>query len=183
MNVYASLLATFCMVGPAFGQTASAPAAKPYDLNLYPTLSSQSGLYDLNAAPAQKGPPGTIAVTAPQAPSYSFQDVLANTHGYVSAGVSSRNGHNFEAGVSIPIVPGKAELELAASTGQADTYKFSGVPGKTPALTYDTYSAGLALHPTDDITAFIGVTGLRLHQSGLGGYPFGSSGIGAFPGP
>ena len=109
--------------------------------------------------------------------------MLANTHGYFSAGVSSRNGHSFDAGVDIPILPGKVELELAASTGQFDTYKLPGAGGKTPALTYDTYSAGLALHPTDDITAFIGVSGVRLHQSGLGGYPFGSPGIGAFPNP
>ena len=144
-----------------------------YDLNMYPALSGGTGTYDLNMAKTQSGPPGTIAMTsAAPPPAYSFKDMLANTHGYVEAGVSSRGGHEESAGVSIPLVPGKADLDLAAGTGQ-----FAGYPttahGKNGMATYDTYSAGLHLHPTDDTDAYIGFTGLRMHGPAYSpfGYP------------
>jgi hypothetical protein len=137
---------------PAYGQSAgwAAPAApssaKPYDLNVYPALGNSGGTYDLSVAATQN----------------SFKDVLANTHGFVEAGVASRGGHEFSGSVSIPIVPGKAELDLAAGTGQIAGVSL--VPGqKTPIATYDTYSAGLHLHPADDLDAYIGIAGLRLH--------------------
>jgi hypothetical protein len=154
---------------PAYGQSAgwAAPAApssaKPYDLNVYPALGNSGGTYDLSVAATQNSPPGTIAMTNTAPPAaYSFKDVLANTHGFVEAGVASRGGHEFSGGVSIPIVPGKAELDLAAGTGQIAGVSL--VPGqKTPIATYDTYSAGLHLHPADDLDAYIGIAGLRLH--------------------
>ncbi len=154
------------------------PAAKPTDVNIYPSLNPQGGLYDLNVAGTQNGPPGTVALTtaAPTA-KYSFEDIIANTHGYVSAGVSSHGGHGFEGALSIPLVPGKAELEVAAGTGQDGGYKIPGFSGKTPTTTYDTYSVGLSLHPTDDITAYVGVSSVRLH-GGL--YPYGGIGPAGF---
>ncbi len=164
--------------GAASAQT---PANQHYDLNVYPSLAPSGGLYDLNVAPAQNGPPGTVALTN-TAPSqaYSFQDIVRNTHGYVSAGVATHNGHEFEGGVSIPIVPGKADLDLAASTGQW------GVPGnvaggKNAAVTYDSYSAGLHLHPTDNVEAYIGVSTVRLHAPAQAVLPFGVAGPGGFP--
>ena len=153
---------------------AQGPSASHYDLNVYPTLTGPSGLYDMNVAAAQKGPPGTIALTtSTPAPAYSFKDVVANTHGYVSTGVSTGSGHFFEGGVSVPLVPGKAELELSGSSGQLPTFKVNG-GGRTPTLTYDAYNVGLALHPSDNVSAYIGFSGLRLHANGQGGlYPFG----------
>ena len=172
-------LAFLAATGAAHAQTAS---AKPTDVNIYPSLNPQGGLYDLNVAGTQNGPPGTVALTSAAPPAkYSFEDIIANTHGYVSAGVSSHGGHGFEGGLSIPLVPGKAELEVAAATGQDGGYKIANFPGKTPTTTYDTYSVGLALHPTDDITAFIGVSSVRLHSSGLGLYPYGAPGPVGFP--
>ncbi len=164
------------------GSTMPAPPNSHYDLNVYPALTGQSGLYDLNVANAQKGPPGTIALTSatPPPPAYSFQDVMKNTHGYVSTGVSSGSGHFFEGGVSIPLVPGKAELEVGASTGQLPTFKNFSNNGKAPAITYDAYNVGLALHPTDDISAYIGVSGMRLNAKGLGPYGYGY-GPGIYP--
>ncbi len=161
---------------------AQTPAARPTDVNIYPSLTPQGGLYDLNVAGTQNGPPGTVALTtvAPTA-KYSFENMLANTHGYVSAGVSSHGGDSFEGALSIPLVPGRAELEVAAATGQDGGYKIANLPGKTPRTTYDTYSVGLALHPTDDITAYIGVSSVRLHGSGLGLYPYGTPGPVGFP--
>ncbi len=164
--------------GAASAQT---PASQHYDLNVYPSLASSGGLYGLNVAPAQNGPPGTVALTSATPPqAYSFQDILRNTHGYVSAGVATHNGHEFEGGVSIPIVPGKADLDLAASTGQW------GVPsnvagGKNAAVTYDSFSAGLHLHPTDDVEAFVGVSTVRLHAPSQAVLPFGVAGPGGLP--
>jgi hypothetical protein len=156
----------------AAAQTAGAAAPNQhYDLNVYPALPGSGGEYDLNVAGTQNGPPGTIAMTsASPPPAYSFKDVLANTHGFLEAGLSSRGGHEFNAGVSIPLLPGKADLDLAAGTGQVAAWPKT-VGGKTPLVTYDTYSAGLHLHPTDDTDAYIGFTGLRLH--GPTAYPYG----------
>ena len=144
---------------------------RPTDVNIYPTLNAPGGLYDLNVAGTQNGPPGTVALTTAAPPAkYSFEDILANTHGYVSAGVSTNSGHSFEGALSIPLVPGKVELDVAATTGQDGGFKLAN-NAKTPITTYDAYSVGLALHPTDDITAYIGVSSVRLHGSGLGLYP------------
>ena len=179
--LFARVLAV-CLAGAAPVWAQTAPAGKPTDVNVYPALAAPGGLYDLNVAGTQNGPPGTIAVTsATPTHNYSFEDVLANTHGYVSAGVSTGNGHSFDGGVSIPLVPGKAELELSASTGQLSTYRIADARGKTPGVTYDAYSVGLALHPADNVEAYVGVSSVRLHTSGLG--LFGAPGINAFPNP
>ncbi len=179
MRVLACLAFLAASAAAAQAQT---PAAKPTDVNIYPSLNPQGGLYDLNVAGTQNGPPGTVALTtaAPSAKD-SFAEMVANTHGYVSAGVSSHSGHSFEGGLSIPLVPGKVELEVAAASGQDGGYKFANIPGKTPTTTYDAYSVGLALHPTEDISAYIGVSSVRLHSSGLGLYPYGPAGPLGFP--
>ena len=164
-----SLLAGSLWAGIASAQPA--PANRPYDLNIYPAVApAASGLYSLNVAPSQNGPPGTVTLTDPTpAKSYTLGDVLGSTHGYVSAGVATHNGHSFEGGVSIPIVPGKADLELAASTGQFGLPKISG-GAKNGTVSYDAYAAGLHIHPTEDVDAFIGVSGVRLHAPQLGLY-------------
>ncbi len=175
----AACLAFLAATAAAQAQT---PAAKPTDVNIYPSLNPQGGLYDLSVAGTQNGPPGTLAMTNAAPPAKdSFEDLVANTHGYVSAGVSTHSGHSFEGGLSIPLIPGKAELEVAATTGQDGGYKIPNVAGKTPTTTYDAYSVGLALHPTDDITAYVGVSSVRLHGSGLGLYPYGATGPVGFP--
>ncbi len=175
------LLACLAVLTAGAAAQAQTPA-RPTDVNIYPSLNPQGGLYDLNVAGTQNGPPGTVALTnaAPSAKD-SFADLIANTHGYVSAGVSSHSGHVFEGGLSIPLVPGKAELEVSAATGQDGGYKLANFAGKTPVTTYDAYSVGLALHPTDDISAYIGVSSVRLHSSGLGLYPYGPAGPLGFP--
>jgi hypothetical protein len=161
-------------VGLAAAQTTSAPAAQHLDVNMYPSIGGSGGVYDLQDTGSQKTlPPASIAVpSAPPVAAYSFADVLRNTHGYVSAGVSSRGGYGVEGGVSMPVVPGKVDLDLAVGTGQ-----IAGLPTLTPngkhaTLTYDEYSAGLHLHPADDFDAYIGVSGLRLHGNNVS--PFAS---------
>jgi hypothetical protein len=140
----------------------SASSTSSYDLNVYPVLAG-TGAYDLNIAPKQSGPPGTVTMTSAAPPAaYSFKDMLANTHGYVSTGVSSRGGYNVEAGVSMPIVPGKADLDFGAGTGQTGTIPGLKVNGKSPNPTYDTYYASLHIHPTDDFDATIGISGIRM---------------------
>lgn len=149
----------------------SAPTAQShYDLNVYPSLNSGSP-FDLTEAGTPAGP--IVASSAAPSPAYSFKDALANTHGFLETGVSSRGGYEISGGVSIPIVPGKADLDLAAGTGQLAGW--GKLPnGKTPLAVYDSYSAGLHFHPTDDTDAYIGITGLRLHPLGPNpGYAYG----------
>jgi hypothetical protein len=169
----ALILLAFGVAAPAAAQTlaqtgaqSGAPAGQQhYDLNVYPAMNGGNP-YDLNAASAQNGPPGTISMTsAAPTPAYSFKDVLANTHGFLETGVSSRGGYEVSGGVSMPILPGKADLDLAAGTGQLAGWGKT-PSGKTPLAVYDTYSAGLHIHPTDDTDAYIGISGLRLHDLG-----------------
>jgi len=154
-------------------QTPPAAGQQHYDLNVYPALNGGSP-YDLNVASTHSGPPGTIAMTsAAPPPAYSFKDVLANTDGFLQTGVSSRGGYDVSGGVSIPILPGKADLDLAAGTGQLAGWGKT-PSGKTPLATFDQFSAGLHIHPSDDIDAYIGMSGLRLHDLGPNpGYAFG----------
>ena len=180
MRLRYRLMAGLLWSGAAGAQPLPA-GGRAYDLNIYPALAQGGGgLYDLNVAPSQSGPPGTVTLTDPTPAKSYVDDVIRNTHGFVSAGVATHNGHSFDGGVSIPIVPGKAELELAASTGQF------GVPGlgsKNATVTYDAYSAGVHLHPTDDVEAFVGVSGVRLHIPAQGAYGIGAYGPASFPAP
>jgi hypothetical protein len=162
--------------GVAAAQPAAAPgpaAQQHYDLNVYPSVGGGSA-YDLGTPSAQIGSPGPIvASSSAPPPAYSFKDVLANTHGFLEAGLSSRGGYGYSGGVSIPILPGKADLDLAAGTGQIAGWGKT-PNGKPPLATYDSYSAGLHFRPTDDTEAYIGITGLRLHDLGPNpGYAFG----------
>jgi hypothetical protein len=122
------------------------------------------GIYDLNVSSAQGGPPGTIAVTsaAPPSPAYSFEQYARQIHGSVSTGFSSNGGHVFSGEVNLPLVPGIADVDVGAATGQTGGYKaFNG--SKIASVGYDAYSVGLHLHPSDNFDAYFGVTGLRLN--------------------
>jgi hypothetical protein len=155
-----ALVALMMSAGVAAAQTPN----PHYDLNLYPSVNGATSPYNLNVAPTQNGPAGTVVMTSTAPPpAYSFQDVLANTHGYVSTGVATHGGHEFSGGVTIPLVPGRADLSVGASSGQVGGFPSVTAGGKSSTLRYDSYYAGLHLHPTDDIDAFIGVSGLRLH--------------------
>ncbi len=184
MLVRSSIIAGVLWASAAAAQPAlpgAAPGSRPYDLNIYPALAqSGGGLYDLNVAPSQNGPPGTVTLTDPTPAKSYLDDVLRGTHGFVSAGVATHNGHVFDGGVRIPIVPGKADLELAASTGQ---FGMPGLGTKNATVTTDSYSAGLHIHPTDDVDAFIGVSGVRLHTPAQSIYGLGAYGPASFPAP
>jgi len=151
----------------------TAPAKQPYDLNVYPVIAG-SGAFDLDTAAKQSGPAGTVTMTsaAPTA-AYSFKDMLANTHGYVATQVSSRGGYGVEGGVTMPIVPGKVDLDLGGGTGQLTGPRQ--LNGKRSTQTYDTYYAGLRLHPADGFDAEIAISGLRVHGPSEYAYsPFGA---------
>ncbi len=165
--------AMLCCGFSSLAQTQSAASpSHATDVNVYPQLSG-SDPFDLVPAPRQKGPAGTVQMSsAAPAAAYSFKDMLANTHGYVSTQVSSHGGYGVEAGAMIPILPGKAELEVGGGTGQLSALRPSRKYGTAP---YDSYYADLHLHPTDDIDAEIGFSGMRVHgPSGVAYTPFGA---------
>ncbi len=150
------------LLGGAAAPAASAPAASaPTDLSV-PIFSSQGGLDNLNVAAAQNGPPGTVAVTQSAAPAgYSFEEFKQNVHGYVETGVTSRGGYGVNGGLLIPLVPGKAELEVSGGTGQTGNV-FPKVQGlKHTSITTTAYNVGLHVHPTDDLDIYVGYTGIN----------------------
>jgi len=164
MALFLPALALACGLAarPAAAQASGAAGPQHYDLNMYPSLNSGSP-YDLKVAGALGGTGGAVvASSAAPPPAYSFKDVLANTHGFLETGVSSRGGYGVSGGVSIPILPGKADLDLSAGTGQLAGWGKT-PNGKTPLAVYDDYSAGLHFHPTEDTDAYIGISGVRLH--------------------
>jgi hypothetical protein len=155
-------LAFALLPGVALAQPATTPAPaaqQHYDLNVYPSLSG-SDPYALGA-PSAQGP--IVASSYAPPPAYTFKDVLANSHGFIETGVSSRGGYGVSGGVSMPIVPGKADLDLSAGTGQVTGWGKT-PDGKTPRAVYDSYGAGLHFKPTDDTDAYIGISGVRLHN-------------------
>ncbi len=173
-------IAAVCIgaAGLLWGASASAqvaPAQEHYDLNVYPVIAG-SGAFDLETAPKQTGPAGTVTMnSAAPPPAYSFKDMLANTHGYVETQVNSRGGYGVEGGVSIPIVPGKADLDLGLGTGQISEPRWLSGNGKRQTQTYDSYYAGLHLHPADGLDAEIAISGLRVHGPADSAYsPFGA---------
>jgi hypothetical protein len=164
-------------VAPGAAQT---PKSQNLDLNVNSLPPNGGGFYDLNVAPTQNGPPGTIAMTNKAPPlAYTFDDIMRNTHGYVSTGVASNGGHEFSGGLFIPLVPGTADLAVGAGTGQV-----GGLPpvvpgGKKQTANYDTYYADLHLHPADNVDAYIGISGLHLKSQSPYGYGYGYP----YPGP
>ena len=154
-----------CAATPAFAQSATsspqpappAAATNHYDLAVPMFGGTSNDPYNLDskATTVAPAPGATAPPVLPEA--YSFENYLRSVHGYVSAGVATHNGHNFEGGVEMPLVPGKADLDISASTGQIGGFEMP--RGKDGVLTYDTYSAGLHLHPADNVDAYIGITG------------------------
>jgi hypothetical protein len=149
----------------AAGTAITAPPAtttQHYDLQPPVFGAGPSSVYDLNVSPNQNGPAGTIAVTSTAPPlAYSFDQYARSIHGYVSTSVSSNGGHEFSGGVTLPIVPGAADLDVGLSTGQIGGFRpYAG--NKTLSAGYDAYYAGLHIHPSDNFDAYIGVQGLRL---------------------
>jgi hypothetical protein len=156
---------------------AQQPKSQNLDLNVNSLPSGQGGLYDLNMATTQSGPPGTIAMTSKAPPlAYSFDQFLRNIHGYASAGVSSGGGHEFSGGLFIPLVPDRADLAVGVTSGQAGDLPPVVPGGKRQTANYNAYYADLHLHPADNVDAYIGISGLRLkspYNYGYG-YPFGA---------
>jgi hypothetical protein len=152
-----------------------ATTSPQYNLNPQPLTSGGGGLYDLNVATAQSGPPGTIAMTTKSPPlAYSFDQFVRNIHGYVSTGVSTGGGHEFSGGLFIPLVPDRAELAVGAGAGQIGDLPPVTPGGKRQTANYNSYYADLHLHPADNVDAYIGISGLHLKSPSpyAYGYPY-----------
>ncbi len=148
------------LCGGAFA--APAPAA-PTDLSVPMFAANAGDPYNLTMAPVQNGPAGTVTVTqAVPPPAYSFADFKQNLHAYVETGVSSRGGYGVDGGVLIPLVPGRADLEVGGGTGQTGTL-FPKLPGlKHVSASITDYHARLNLHPADDLDISITYAGANL---------------------
>ncbi len=141
----------------------AAAAAAPTDLSVPMFAPAPGDPYNFAVAPAQNGPSGTLAVTttAPQ-PAYSFDEFKQNVHATVETGVSSRGGYGVDGAVLLPLVPGKAELEVGAGTGQTGSL-FPKVPGlKHASASITDYHATVYVHPADDLDIAITYAGANL---------------------
>jgi hypothetical protein len=152
--------AALACTGVARAQTATPPPAPQHYLYTTPYAPGTGDPFDLTVAPVQNGPAGTVAVTSAVPPSdYSFADFTRNIHGYVSTGVATHGGHDFDGGVTMPLVPGKVDLSVGGATGQVGGFEPL-VPGqKSPIAHYDAYNVLLHVHPADNIDAYLGITG------------------------
>jgi hypothetical protein len=142
----------------AAAPASAATASQHYNLALPMLTAGSNDPYNLT--PNASGQAVTAATTPAQPAlpdSYTFDSFRQNIHGYVAAGVATHNGHNFEGGVSMPLVPGKADLALSASTGQIGGFT-PVTNGNKQTLNYTAYSASLHLHPADNVDAYIGIT-------------------------
>jgi iron complex outermembrane recepter protein len=166
------LWATALCAQPAVGVPPAQPAqpgAPHYLLTAPLSGPDSSNSYDFTTSTTQNGPAGTLMVapTAPP-PAYSFADFARNVHGYVSAGISTGGGHDFDGAVNIPLVPGKADLTIAGATGQLGSFTPHVSGQKAGTLHYDAYQIGLHVHPADDFDAYIGISGLNMRSP----YPY-----------
>ena len=111
---------------------------------------------------AQTAPVGSPVAT-------SFDEFSRNVHGYASAGVGNHDGHEFQAGVLVPLIPGKLELEAGAGTSQQGGLT-SFRPGAKPGTLRGTsYYAALHAHPSDDVDITVGFSHSDLYSGGANG--------------
>jgi hypothetical protein len=147
--------------GAARAQTpAPTPPAAQHYLYTTPYAPGTGDPFDLNVAPVQNGPAGTVAVTTSAPPSdYSFAEFTRNIHGYVSTGIETHGGHDFSGGVVVPLVPGKVDLSVSGSSGQVGGFQPLVAGQKNGIAHYDAYNVLLHVHPTDNFDAYVGITG------------------------
>lgn len=166
------LIVAMAWCGPACAQQALTGAAANnahFDLNLPVFAASNNNAYDLSSATTtlNTAPAPTPPTQAALPDNYTFANFARSIHGYVEAGVGTQNSHEFSGGVEMPLVPGKVDLAVGASTGQQGGF-IPYAPGTKPGtLHYDTYYASVHLHPADNFDAYIGVVGSRLGMSNI----------------
>lgn len=146
---------------PAIAKSASAPIAVQGPVtSSHPTIditpaAPADGTFSLQS-PVTGVPAGAQPAPAGGSVATSFDEFSRNVHGYASAGVGTHDGHGFEGGVLIPLVPGKLELEAGAGTTQQ-----GGLPSlrrgeKASTFRGTSYYAALHAHPSDDVDVTIG---------------------------
>ena len=140
----------------------AAPMARAQPVGFDPAAP----IYNLGADPyGQIGDPGSY-LSPPSVP------WTRGVHGYVSAGVASQGGADVAAGGMMPLVPGKLDLAVQATTGQLDTRQMGiwAYPGMNGGMArYNAYQATLDWHPTDHFNASLTVAGSNLRLPGPGG--------------
>ncbi len=163
---------------PASAQPAIA-SARTSQITM-PVAPSRSSIDITPAAPADgsfslQSPLTGVAPGAQAAPvstpvATSFDEFSRNVHGYASAGVSTHDGHEFQAGVLVPLIAGKLELEAGAGTSQQGGLG-SFQPGLKPGTVRGTsYYATLHAHPSDDVDIILGVSHSDLYSGGANGW-------------
>ncbi len=114
------------------------------------TSIAPDGLDTLSGSNALPGPPNSLGTA------------LAHSHGYVSTGVGTGGGAGVEAGVTVPIVPGKVTLEAGGGAGQMPVYANPGQSGRIAPLRYQDYHAQLDAQLSDNTHFSLGIDGASL---------------------
>ncbi len=153
----ACLPASQALAQPSPPSAAANPGGPRYLLTAPLYSGNPDDPFAMAPAPVQTSATSVSSSTPPMA--YSFVDLSKYVHGYVSAGVATQGGHDFSGGVSLPLVLDKVDLIVSGSSGQQGGYLPAYPGGKKGVLHYDTYNVGLLLHPSDDVTAYIGISG------------------------
>lgn len=171
-------IAALLTTGGALAQT-SQPAAPPANATSSPNprylltapLQDPGSSNDLSFGPVVASSQPGIAAPPPSPFATSFAEFAHNIHGYISAGLATHDGHEFDGGVSMPLVPGKVDLGVSAATGQLGGFPPPVAGGKSQALHYDAYQVSLHVHPSDDWDAYIGIGGGSF-RGPYGPYPY-----------
>jgi len=149
---------------PAIPSVPAGNGAPHYNLGLPMFAAGANDPYNLSSSTTVTASLPAAGSPAPAAlpDNYTFDSFRQNIHGYVSAGVATRNGHEFSGGVEVPVVPGKMDLAVGTNTGQIGGFAPLVPGGKPGTITYNSYYAAVHLHPADNVDAYIGVTGGHL---------------------
>jgi len=159
------MLVVAAMIGGGEAWAATPASSSGTYLQTAPEYNFGSDPFAQNVAPVQNAPPGTVSMVPPP--------VIASApaphiHGYVAAGVSTGGGAEVSAGVMAPLVPGKLDLGVEATTGTAGNLPHPW--GTKPGVAhFNAYQATLNWHPTDDFQAMVAVGGVNFR----GPYPYG----------
>ena len=133
---------------------AAAPPSNQPPSGLTPTFTTQAppGMLDTSIAPSPLLP----------GPANDFTATLAHTNGYITTGIGTGGGAMVDAGVSVPVLPGRVTIQAGAGTGQVPAYAPGVKSGRTALLRYNQYHAEIDATLGDNASLSLGIAGTSL---------------------